>query len=445
MAREMKDSGIEWIGEIPQEWKTIKVKYTSWLKGRIGWQGLTASEYVDEGPFLVTGTDFQNGGVNWSSCAHITKERFDEDTDIHIKEGDLLITKDGTVGKVAIAKDCPEEVSLNSGVLLIRNVGKYKYHDKYLYYVLLSDEFWRWYTLSQVGQSTIKHLYQAQFYSFEYTYPPLLEQKRIADYLGTECARIDTVIEKTRASIEEYKKLKQSVITQAVTKGILPNRRMKDSGIEWIGDIPNSWIMPKVLQCLQMPITDGPHTTPELFDDGIPFVSAEAVSTGNGRINFDHMRGYISKEFYEECCKKYTPQIDDVYMIKSGATTGRVAIVDTDRVFTIWSPLAVFRADKGRILPMFLFYCLQADYVQKQIENGWTYGTQQNIGMRTLEKIKLCVPPVEEQSHIIVYLDEKIFDINLLIEKKEKLLSELENYKKSLIFEFVTGKKEVPS
>lgn len=129
-------------------------------------------------------------------------------------------------------------------------------------------------------------------------------------------------------------------------------RKMKDSGIEWIGEIPEDWEIVKTLYVLTMPITDGPHTTPELFDEGIPFVSAEAVSCGNGQIDFNHIRGYISKEFYDECCKKYIPKMNDIYMIKSGATTGKVALVNTNRVFTIWSPLAVFRCDEQKMITL---------------------------------------------------------------------------------------------
>ncbi len=207
--RPMKNSGIEWIGDIPKEWDTIKIKYSSWLKGRIGWDGLTSSEYTDEGPFLITGTDFNNGVINWEKCVHISQERFDEDVLLHIREGDLLITKDGTVGKVAIAKNSPEKVSLNSGVLLIRNDRAFKYDEKYMYYTLLSDEFWRWYVLSQTGQSTIKHLYQEQFYNFEYAYPSYEEQKEIANYLDKKTKEIDLLIEKKEQcllTIEQYKK-----------------------------------------------------------------------------------------------------------------------------------------------------------------------------------------------------------------------------------------------
>ena len=215
-------------------------------------------------------------------------------------------------------------------------------------------------------------------------------------------------------------------------------RKMKDSGIEWIGDIPENWNVGKTLFALSMPITDGPHETPELLEEGIPFVSAEAVSCGNGKIDFEHIRGFISQEYYEECCKKYTPQINDIYMIKSGATTGKVALVDTDEIFTIWSPLAVFRCDDKKCFYKYLFYVLQSDYYQKQVENKWSFGTQQNIGMRTLEKLLICYPPVKEQVKIANYLDNKCVEIDALIEAKEKTNSLLKEQRQSIIYEAVT-------
>ena len=439
----MKDSGVAWIGEIPNHWKTLRLKFASWLKGRIGWQGLKSDEYTDEGAYLITGTDFDKGRINWDTCAHITVERFNEDSDIHIQEGDLLITKDGTIGKVAIARDCPAMVSLNSGVMLIRNIRKQKYHDKYLYYILNSNQFLKWYELSQNGASTIKHLYQEQFYNFRFSYPPLPEQEAIAAYLDEKCAVIDDIIAEAKASIEEYKAWKASVIFEAVTKGLDPNAEMKDSGVEWIGEVPEDWKICKTLFGLSMPITDGPHTTPDLYDTGIPFISAEAVSSGNGKIDFSHMRGYISEDFYQECCQKYIPQKNDIYMIKSGATTGRVAIVDTDQRFTIWSPLAVFRANLKRLVPKYLFYYLQSPAYLGQVEIEWSYGTQQNIGMRVLEQLKICLPPLGEQAAIAAYLDEKCAAIDGVIAEKESLIAELETYKKSLIFETVTGKRRV--
>lgn len=215
-------------------------------------------------------------------------------------------------------------------------------------------------------------------------------------------------------------------------------RKMKDSGIEWIGEIPEGWSVSKVLHCLSMPITDGPHTTPILYDTGIPFVSAEAVSCGNGRIDFSHIRGYISEQFYKECCQKYIPEIDDIYMIKSGATTGRVAIVDTTRVFTIWSPLAVFRCNKDCMLPKFLYYYLQSPAFQKEVEFGWTFGTQQNVGMRSLEQMKVCVPQLNKQDTIANYLDNQCSQIDLLLQKALTSIEEYKKLKQAVITQAVT-------
>lgn len=214
---EMKNSGIHWIGETPEKWEIMRIKDTSWLKGRIGWDGLKASEFIDEGPYLITGTDFCNGYVNWDTCVHITKQRFEEDTLLHIRENDLLITKDGTVGKVAIAKNCPKETSLNSGVMIIRNESRYIYNSKYMYYILLSDEFKHWFEYSQKPGSTIKHLYQHQFREFKYTFPPLEEQQQIADFLDSKCSKINESIERSNKIIQKLEEYKKALIYNAVT------------------------------------------------------------------------------------------------------------------------------------------------------------------------------------------------------------------------------------
>ena len=213
----MKDSGVVWIGEIPENWSTIRIKNVSWLKGRIGWDGLKSSELIDSGPYLITGTDFSNGSIDWKTCAHISEERYLQDELLHIKENDLLITKDGTIGKLAIVKNCPEKVSLNSGVMIIRNDTAFKYSNRYLYYVLQSNQFFLWYELSQSGNSTIKHLYQAQFYNFEFSYPSLNEQSNIANYLDEKCSKIGLLLDSFEQKISKLKAYKQSLIYEYVT------------------------------------------------------------------------------------------------------------------------------------------------------------------------------------------------------------------------------------
>lgn len=437
MAREMKDSGIAWIGEIPREWDTIKIKYTSWLKGRIGWQGLTTAEYVDEGPYLVTGTDFSAGVVDWNKCVHISKERYLMDSDIQIREGDLLITKDGTVGKVAIARNCPPEVSLNSGVMLIRNTGDYKYFDKYLFYVLTSDEFWRWYILSQTGQSTIKHLYQEQFYNFEFTFPKYNEQRRIADFLDAECARIDAVIEQTRASIEEYKKLKQSVITQAVTKGIRPNRKMKDSGIEWIGEIPEEWKTTKI-KYISSGVGDGLHAAPEFIENGL-YYFINGNNLGDKEIRIKENTNSVSEEEYS----KYNQPVlcTNAILIALNGTYGLVSFYNGEKIMLGKS------AGYINLFPTiernYVRYALLSDYSKRQMDDSLAGTTIANVSLRTIRNISIAWPSEIEQEEISRYLDAKCFELDRLLTGKTQLINELESYKKSLIYEYVTGKKEV--
>lgn len=213
----MKSSGVEWIGNIPKKWNVFRIKNVAFLKGRIGWQGLKSDEYQEDGPFLVTGKDFKNGKIDWMSCVHITEERFDEAPEIHIRENDLLITKDGTVGKVAIAKNCPLKVSLNSGVLLIRSKNNSFFDQKFLYYVLCSNIFWMWFLSTLNGNSTIIHLYQEDFSNFSFSLPPLSEQKEIADYLDAKCAKIDAFIAKKQTVIEKMTEYKKSLIYECVT------------------------------------------------------------------------------------------------------------------------------------------------------------------------------------------------------------------------------------
>lgn len=224
---EMKDSGIEWIGEIPKHWGLVRLKYCFELKGRIGWQGLRSSEFLDDAnlPYLITGTDFNNGLVDWSTCAHITFERFHQDVNIQINENDILITKDGTIGKVAVVKDCPPYVSLNSGVFIVRNNREFKINKKYFYYLILSQQFDYWFDISNKGGSTILHLTQEKFYNFKYTYPSLEEQGEIANYLDKKCFVIDDTILMKQDQLSVLEQYKKSLIYEYVTgKKEVPNQ-----------------------------------------------------------------------------------------------------------------------------------------------------------------------------------------------------------------------------
>ncbi|MGG0640538.1 restriction endonuclease subunit S [Bacillus altitudinis] len=196
------------------------------------------------------------------------------------------------------------------------------------------------------------------------------------------------------------------------------------------------WNVLKIKRVLDTPITDGPHETPELLDEGIPFLSAESVK--KGKIDFNLKRGYISREDHEKYIKKCKPQRDDIFMIKSGATTGNVAMVETDEEFSIWSPLALIRADKEIIQPKYLYYFIGSAAFREQVEISWSFGTQQNIGMKVIENLFISIPPLHLQEKLVHYIEKKVVQIDKLIEMKELNIKLLQQQRQSIITEAVT-------
>lgn len=211
----MKDTEIEWIGKIPEVWDLTKIKYNTYVKGRVGWHGLSTSDFIEKGLNLVTGTDFNNGIINWQTCYHISKERYDEDPYIQLKENDLLITKDGTIGKVAVVKNLPDKATLNSGIFVVRPLEE-KYISDYMSWLLNSQVFQEYISYTKTG-SALQHLYQETFENFSFPLPPLPEQQQIVDYIETETSKIDKTINKIEKEIELLKEYKTSLIYEAVT------------------------------------------------------------------------------------------------------------------------------------------------------------------------------------------------------------------------------------
>lgn len=432
---ELKDSGNKFIGSIPIHWCVKRIRFTANIVR--GGSPRPIDQFI---------TDNEEG-YNWIKISdatlgdkyiHSTKQKIIPEglsRTRFVRKNTLLLTNSMSFGYPYILDI---DGCIHDGWLAFSNYNGVE--KEFVYYFLMSDVCMKQFVVTADG-SVVQNLNIDKVKNSFIALPPSIEEQTvIVEYLDDKCTKIDEAITKHRTLIEKLKEYKKAVITKAVTKGLDPNAEMKDSGNKYIGLIPSQWGFCKILFVLSMPITDGPHETPKSVDQGIPFVSAEAVSAGNGTIDFDHIWGYVSQEFYEECCKKYVPQIDDIYMIKSGATTGKVAIVNTNRVFTIWSPLAVFRTNKNIMAAKFLFYYLQSDGYLRQVELRWNYGTQQNIGMRTIEKLKVCVPSLIEQYKIITFLDEKCAKIDEAIARHEGLITKLEEYKKSIIYNAVTGK-----
>jgi type I restriction enzyme S subunit len=278
------------------------------------------------------------------------------------------------------------------------------------------------------------------FLNFLTILPPLEEQTTIAHFLDHKTAQIDAAIDKHRQLIELLQEHRAALINEAVTRGINPDAPMKDSGIEWIGEVPAHWDRVALKRAVITKITDGPHETPEFLDQGIPFISAEGVR--EGRVDFNYKRGHISPEVHEIYSKKCKPQKGDVFIVKSGSTTGKVAYVDTDIEFNIWSPIALVRP-KEEFDGKYLFYFCGSKCFQKQIQLFWSFGTQPNIGMKVLENLYIAVPTVNEQQQIVDYIEAETARIDEEITLARQEIALLEEYRQSLIAEAVTGKIDV--
>jgi type I restriction enzyme S subunit len=423
-----KPSGVEWLGDVPEHWqqKPIwslfkRIKRTNFPTERL------LSVYRDYG---VIPKDSRDDNHNRAS-EDLTPYQL-------VCANDLVINKmKAWQGSIAIS----ELRGIVSPAYYIYQ-PKAEYHSKYIHFLIRSAYYIQSYKNYSKGIRVNQwDLESEAFTHIDLLLPSLDEQQKIVAFLDTETTRIDNLIAKQEKLIELLEEQRKSIISHAVTKGLNPNAPMKDSGVEWLGEVPEHWMTPSSKHLLEIPITDGPHETPNFVDDGVPFISAEAIS--KGKIDFDKKRGYITPELNAIYSKKYSPKIEDIYMVKSGATTGKVAMVETTEEFNIWSPLAVFRCNKNKVLPKFLLAVFNSSHFYDALVLNWSYGTQQNIGMGVLSNIEIPCPPLKEQAEIIQHLDVQNTKFDKLIGTQSQLIEKLKEYRSSIISHAVTGKIDV--
>lgn len=428
----------EWIGSVPEHWKLKKVKHTTYVKGRIGWNGLRSDEFLEmSDSIVVTGTDFNNGLINWKTCYQINQARYDEDLFIQLKENDLLITKDGTIGKVALVIGMPKICTLNSGVFVTRPITG-DYISKYMYWLLISDVFTSFFNYNKSG-STIQHLYQNVFDEFKFPCPPIIEQTTIANYLDHKTSQLDTLIRKKEKLIELLREERTAIINQAVTKGLNPDVPMRDSGIEWLGEIPEKWEIWKLSHAFEKV---GSGTTPE---SGNPKYHENGIYNwlNTGDLNNGYLDS-VSKKVTEQALKDYSAlklfPTRTVVIAMYGATIGKTSIVNCE--VTVNQACCVFYGS-STILNEFLFYWFIAK--KDHIVNLSKGGGQPNISQDILKGIKIPCPEKEEQLEIVRFIENESKRVTTIISKIEQEIELLKEYKTALISEVVTGKLDVRS
>ena len=442
---EMKDSGVEWIGEIPRGWAVERLKAMfSFGKGL----PITKENLVEQGiPVISYGqihAKFNTGvEVLPQLLRYVDAKWLESNANSLVSEGDFIFAD--TSEDMEGCGNCVYVDTLNEGAQLFAGYHtiifkpKRSKHNKFLAYLFKSDA-WRTQLRSRVGGVKLFSISRRMLNLATVILPPQNEQTAIAAYLDEKCATIDAIIAEAKASIEEYKSWKASVIFETVTKGLNPNAEMKDSGVEWIGLIPGHWVV-KRLKYVAVSLSKGNGITKdETAEDG------DTPCVRYGEIYAKYNQSFM------EC---QTRTYKDIITSPKYFTYGDILITCTgELVEEIGKSVAYLGSEKclagGDIIVLkhtqnasFLNYALNCNYAQSQKSCDKAKLKVVHISAYDVGNIWMALPPLPEQTAIASYLDSKCAAIDSVIAEKEALISDLETYKRSLIFEVVTGKRRV--
>ena len=428
MARKMKDSGIEWIGKIPEGWEITKIKHIVSSVTDIDHFMPDSAEFGI--PYLMIG-DLKDlsSSIDWDSSKKISIEDYKK---LSIKSrpqiGDIIFARYASIGTTCYI-DTDRDFLVSYACLTIHPsdliIGKF------LSYYLKSSSFAED-VLRRTNSNTQGNVGKDSLVNATIVLPSIIEQTQIVNFLDAKCSDINAMLSKTRSSIEEYKKLKQAVITQAVTKGVRGEREMKDSGVEWIGEIPKEWDILDLVAHTSMltPMRD----RPENLDGPIPWIRIEDfdgkyISSSKASLG-------VSKETVRSMNLKIYPV--GTILCTSSCIMGKCAIVSRELVS---NQRFIGIIPDQNTCENFLYYLMLSN--SERMNYLATGALQANLSRSSFEHLKVQFPSYQEQKEISDYLDTKCAEIDKLIAKKEQLVKELESYKKSLIYEVVTGKREV--
>ena len=432
----MKDSGIEWIGEIPEGWEIRKIKNNFMI-----YAGATPksekAEYWDGGVPWITPADFKTTDKYASyGRKSLTALGYDSCGTTLVPAGSIIFSKRAPVGSVVIAKNA---LCTNQGCLAC--IPNDVVNSTYFYYCM--SIFTEQFELVSSG-TTFKEIAASTFANFLLPYPPLSQQNKIVDFLDKESSHVDSMLTKTRSSIEEYKKLKQAVITQAVTKGVRGKREMKDSWVEWIGETPKEWRKTQLRHCatIKSGITLGKSYSKDTVLIERPYLRVANVQGGYVDLN-----DLATIEVTPDEDLKYRLHSGDVLMTEGGDRDklGRGCVwhgevepcLHQNHVFAV-------QTNETILLPGFLEYLTASDVGRSYFDVTAIKTT--NLACTSSSKVlafTIPLPSIEEQIGIVDFIKKRSLELNKLMMKKELLVQELESYKKSLIYEVVTGKREV--
>ena len=434
MARKMQDSGIEWIGEIPEGWEIHRIKTHFSIISGSGFKPELQGQSTGDFPVCKASDISSSGHYLHTSANYISLDIVKSQHFSIIPKGSILFAKIGEAmrknNRSLCSLDCC--VDNNCQGLVPKNISS-----EFSYYLFTCIDM-TWFD----NAGTIPCINNQKLYDCRIPFPSYDEQLLIANHLNIQCDKINEMLFHIRASIEEYKKLKQAVITQAVTKGIRGEREIKDSGVEWIGEIPAEWSITKIKSGVTK-IGSGktPSGGAETYtDSGVIFLRSQNVY--DCTLNLESPT-YISPEV-DATMKSTRVLPDDVLLNITGGSIGRGSIVPkTLGLANVNQHVCIIRTNPLIFLPKYMQYFWVSTLGHLAIDLYQTGGNREGMSADAIRNTPIPYAPLKEQKEIVAYLDAKCAEIDGLIAKKEQLVKELESYKKSLIYEVVTGKREV--
>ncbi|MBD2538660.1 restriction endonuclease subunit S [Coleofasciculus sp. FACHB-SPT36] len=435
-----KDSGVEWVVEIPEHWKICKLKRTVTIFGRIGFRGYTTQDIVLEGEGAITlsPSNILDGKINYTNRTYLSWDKYHESPEIQVFDKDILFVKTGsTIGKVAIAENMPEPMTINPQLVVLKEINCCP---EFLAYLMNAD-FYQFQVMGfRFGGST-PAMTQESLGQTKVILLPLDEQEAIAQFLDYKTKQIDDLITKKETLIEKLDEKRTALISHAVTKGLDPSVPMKDSGIEWLGEIPEHWSINK-LGRLTEEINDINHEMPVAVDQGIPFLSAKDL-LDDGTLNFEKDIKKISEEDFIRLSKKICPKRNDIIYSRIGACLGKARIVEVDIQFLVSYSCCVIRLRQELADPRFFKYFLDSELILSEARLRTQGIGVPDLGLKQISKFTISVPPILEQIEIAEYLNRKTAQIKQQKSKVEKAIELLKEYRTSLITNAVTGKIDV--
>lgn len=440
MSREMKYSGIAWIGEIPKRWNVLRLKNLGFLYG--GLTGKSGDDFVinEDEPcsymYFIPFTNIFNNDVIDTKQLYKVKTEEGEQQNL-VNKYDILFLmssedNDG-VGKPAIIEEQVENLGLNSFCKGLR-ITSNQIYPKFLYYLLSSHIIRE--LIRQEARGFIRiNLRQDKLSCCPIFLPPLAEQKAIADFLDKKCNEIDELVALQEKMIEELKAYKQSVITEAVCKGLNPNVPMKDSGVECIGEIPEGWSVMRLKNKYLLRTGTTPDNFEDISEENVNWFTPSDIKE-EGNVIYQSERKLSCR-----CIKENKIQLfpkGSLVFVGIGASAGKIGYAEVEGYCN--QQITALIPQHG-VYSKYFYYFMCAD--KKRLKDNAFYTTLPIINNSYLSQNKIIVPPLAEQQEIADYLDKKCSEIDQLISIKQQKIVELNDYKKSLIYEYTTGKKEV--